>query len=270
MYNIAYPAQDEIDQAAINDAVEDVSDGCRVNSRQALTTTPSTIVEADDAEHGTEPTANKKGRSIDTITPAPTSETQVRELVKQHAGQSDATQKAAHSRKSTRVLASQQDDSFNTQSSNIPEMKRTLQGMMLPEHFTQGDTQTQSLAYASAARSESTESPARSEISPWKPAATDIPRVISKPMLSQSVASKLEAEKTNLRQNALKLAKPGSVKSKKNADLVLCQCGYSEEEGDMVCSCFVPSSRVTADISLLGQLHVLRFVAAPSLLRLHW
>lgn len=62
-----------------------------------------------------------------------------------------------------------------------------------------------------------------------------------KMLLLSQVAKKLENERTKLRKDALKLAKPAGAREK-GADTVLCQCGHLEEEGgEMVCQKHVDS-----------------------------
>lgn len=95
---------------------------------------------------------------------------------------------------------------ISTQSSDVPKMKQALQGMLRPEYLSQGDTQTQAIHQPTA--------PVQLTLLP-------------------NIARRLQTDKAKLEKNAVKAA--GVTKaSAKNADIVLCQCGHQEEEGDMV------------------------------------
>ena len=52
-------------------------------------------------------------------------------------------------------------------------------------------------------------------------------------MLSQSVVKSLELAKSKLRDTAHQLANAGS-KDQETSDIILCQCGHAQDEGDMV------------------------------------
>jgi hypothetical protein len=103
-------------------------------------------------------------------------------------------------------------------------MQRTIRGMMQIEHMTQGDTQPQrSLHPPQSEGTASTTSSTRGVPSAPAPNVT----------LSQAMTQNLDKSKGVLRKTASRLANgEGSKKLKTN--LILCQCGFAEEEGDMV------------------------------------
>jgi len=111
-------------------------------------------------------------------------------------------------------------------------MKSALQGMMQPEHISQGDTQTQSLVYPPPPVSETTASPSRYTVSPSKLSLAE-PVTSDKPCFSPKKAIELQREKQRLHDYAHDIAKRNGRKTKKG-DVVLCQCGYNKDEGDMV------------------------------------
>lgn len=132
------------------------------------------------------------------------------------------------------TFASQLDNSLNTQSSNVPMMRAALQNMMHAEHLTQGDTQTQSLLHPRLqAPSETTASPSRAdELTPDAQCALSSTG-LAKAALSPTKATELQKERHSLQQKALKAVRKGSKKAKKS-EVILCQCGYGKEEGEMV------------------------------------
>ena len=116
------------------------------------------------------------------------------------------------------------DESLNTQSSNVPNMQRTIRGMMQFEHMTQGDTQPQMFLHPPQSEgTASTTSSARGVPSAPAPKAT----------LSQTMIQNLDKSKGMLRKPASRLANSEGSKKQKTS-LILCQCGFAEEEGDMV------------------------------------
>ncbi|KAK3109680.1 hypothetical protein LTR53_016798 [Teratosphaeriaceae sp. CCFEE 6253] len=124
-------------------------------------------------------------------------------------------------------------DSLGTQSTHARGLKGAMQNMMHPEHMTQGDTQTQSVAYRpSDVRSESTEWHGPSTVSPTKSSmAIGVPD--ERPLLSQTKALRLKQDEAKLRKQALGLVRHAGRKIGKG-DIVLCQCGHAEEEDGMV------------------------------------
>lgn len=121
-------------------------------------------------------------------------------------------------------------DAVNTQSSNVLEMKGAFQSMMQPERVTQGDTQTQTVFSALYPPSETTATPSRAARSPpahinW---ASDSD---SKLVLSQTSAARLKQVRARRQTRAKTKAKGAKAQVD---DVVSCQCGHAEEEGDMV------------------------------------
>ncbi len=119
----------------------------------------------------------------------------------------------------SQYLLTQFDDLPQTQSSNVPEMRRALGAMMLPENFTEGDTQPLS-------------SPSRSV----ENKVNGFETMSKSSMLSQSVVNRLQGlRKSGIRAHLVKESKAGNVEQ---GDLILCQCGYNRSEGDMVGQAF--------------------------------
>jgi meiosis-specific protein len=128
---------------------------------------------------------------------------------------------------------SQTEDSFNTQASNALCMKGAFLGMMRPECMTQGDTQievqTQQLALsAHEARSCSLRHAEQAE-----QAGLGGVLLSKKAILLPVKAGTLKREKSRLRGKAFTLLQSTGKKTLRG-ELVLCQCGYGEEEGGMV------------------------------------
>ncbi|EGP88974.1 uncharacterized protein MYCGRDRAFT_91969 [Zymoseptoria tritici IPO323] len=126
----------------------------------------------------------------------------------------------------------------NTQSSVVPRMKSALGGMMLPEHLTQGDTQTQMPMRrpTAAARTISRvpNSPIEKEMSTAREdSLKQQPPVTTKMMLLPKLANLLEAKKSKLRKTALSLSQSTNTDADKE-ERVLCQCGLARDAGDMV------------------------------------
>jgi len=117
-------------------------------------------------------------------------------------------------------------------------MKHAFQDMMLPEHNTQGDTQTQRLVHqpvAALARapSQSTETPGDYSTSSMQDLAAPRYADIDRPTLSPTKTKQLNARKGQLQQKTLGLAKVPGRKAR-DGEVVLCGCGQTNEEGDMV------------------------------------
>jgi hypothetical protein len=119
--------------------------------------------------------------------------------------------------KASQRLLSQFDDIPNTQSSNVPEMRRALGAMMQAENFTQGDTQLRTSPPPQLAANPNAQS-------------SGLSRSSKALLLSQSVVSRLQFTKTNHQY-------PHAVSDPKSSqrDEILCQCGCNRAEGDMVC-----------------------------------
>jgi hypothetical protein len=116
------------------------------------------------------------------------------------------------------------DDDANTQSSVVPRMKTALNGMMYPEHMTQGDTQTQGLIRPPAAVSRVAESPPQN-------GKKHLPS--QKMVLLPKVTQSLEAERSQLRKAVLAICKKAGMNTNQS-EIVLCQCGHGKEEDAMV------------------------------------
>lgn len=206
-------------------------DAAQTEDDRLATTTPSTVVDSEDARESARPVQNIKEKEQGMITPVPTSDTIVLAVAPHDVQQHMPIEDIAAIKKAKQTQLSQLSEGFNTQSSNIPEMKYALKTMMQPEHITQGDTQTQ--WFPLPPRTESTEAPELGDESPARTTEPPSPVKGTKPVLSQSVAKVLEDTKSDLRQAALKLAKEEGSR-KKASDLILCHCECTQEEGDMV------------------------------------
>ena len=118
----------------------------------------------------------------------------------------------------------------DTQSSNIANMRRAFQGMMRPEHITQGDTQMQFADIGThPPASESTATPSFTSPSPFISKINVPSKAVVKPVLSPTKARLLTNNTKRLKQRAQKAGKKAE-----DDDIVTCQCGHAEEEGDMV------------------------------------
>lgn len=126
----------------------------------------------------------------------------------------------------SQLLLSQFSDVPNTQSSNVLGMRNAFANMMHPEQLTQGDTQTQVISPSPILRNNK-ERTAKDPAPPVK---------IAKPALSQHICKMLDSKKHELRQAARSVGKRTHQGSGGAAQVVLCQCGYEGEEGDMVSS----------------------------------
>ncbi len=123
----------------------------------------------------------------------------------------------------TQHLLSQFDDTFSTQSSNVPQMRKRLRSMMQPENFTQGDTQTQAMSPTLPNGRDETTTP-----------GPPLPPSSGQAALSQSVVKVLEQSKRELRQKAHTSLQAKRSDQTNKDHLILCECGYHETEGDMV------------------------------------
>jgi hypothetical protein len=127
---------------------------------------------------------------------------------------------------------------ISTQSTVVPRMKTALNNMMHPEHWTQGDTQTQMSMrpppLINRALSRIPISPAQEN--PFVPDELPInqqPRASDSMTLMPEIAKELSAKKPQLRKTALGLSNTAASQSAKE-DIVMCQCGHESEERDMV------------------------------------
>lgn len=164
-------------------------------------------------------------------------------------------------------------DNMDTQTSNVPRMRSALQSMMLPEHLTQGDTQTQ--AFLMSSTGDSVQTPPSSKRHAVGLASSAVGMDISrrsthhtyKVTLLPDVASQREANKKELRQNAQKLSK-ASINRFKQTDVVLCQCRQNVDDGEMVS--LLRKIKRCALTCIAAPVHLLRHLPAPTLLWLHW
>ena len=216
----------EFSQAGIHDA-----DPHNEKVRQTTTTLPATV-DTDDNAHGMEKQtqrANEAKSGMLSLLSTSDLSVDAAAAPRSHVPGNALVERLKQAR------SSQADETFDTQSSNVPGMKKALTAMMLPEVITQGDTQTQQ--FPPQPPSESAEGPNFDDLSPLHKETPETPFRRDKPALSQFAAQVLENAKPELRQIALALAIAKSS-TKKTSDLILCQCGYDRDEGDMV-SCVV-------------------------------
>lgn len=143
---------------------------------------------------------------VDPTTPAPTSALAIRQVEHETPPAGGPTPVQANFPAGPTLKAS-----IDTQSSDVPNMKKALQGMMRPEYLSQGDTQTQAM----------------------QPAPVVEPSASAQLTLLPDIARQLRQNKVKLERTALNLAGV-TRKNSKDSDILLCQCGYREEEGDMV------------------------------------
>lgn len=231
-YGTTSSKQAAIDIQDMAAKVVELPDAPQSSGDAADTSTPSTIIEDANRAPDAKLQTRRKTDKETTPTLATTSDPAVTAAFTQDARPDSTAQDVNHGGIVGAPVASQPDNSLNTQSSNIFDMKDTLRGMMQPEHITQGDTQTQSLLHPPPPRSESTESISHHTFSPSKLSIAE-PTVRDKPALSQTKATELSRDKQRLHQYAHELAKRAGRNMKKG-HVTLCQCGYEKEEGDMV------------------------------------
>ena len=155
-----------------------------------------------------------------------------------------------------------------TQSSMVNSMSRDLQSMMHPEEITQGDTQAWGAFQQTAHEDSPTVTPTTTQASTRK--MERISTTFSNdtfPLLAEA-QRKISARKASHKKTAKALAEKAGG-SNDTGQTVLCQCGFGEEEGDMV---RVPLIGITwlpcSDIST-GAMLLLLNVATLALLRLH-
>ncbi|KAK4545923.1 hypothetical protein LTR36_002487 [Oleoguttula mirabilis] len=230
-YGPSYSKQADIDMLEESPRVVEMADGPPSDRSHTDIVTPSTVVqEAIKPADGVVQGRRKTVKDLNP-TPAPTSDPPLTAAPSQEPRPDSSTQFVHPSTDAVASFPSQLEDSLNTQASNVRNMKKVLKDMMLPEQISQGDTQTQALPHLPTL-SESTESPSRYTVSPSKLPIAE-PTVRDKPALSPTKASELERDQRRLRQHAHDLAKRKGRKTK-NGEVVLCQCGYMEEEDGMV------------------------------------
>lgn len=143
---------------------------------------------------------------VDPTTPAPTSALAIQQVEHETPPAGDPTPVQANFPAGPTLKGS-----IDTQSSDVPNMKKALQGMMRTEYLSQGDTQTQAM----------------------QPAPVVEPSAPAQLTLLPDIARQLRLNKVKLERTALNLAGV-TRRNSKDSDILLCQCGYREEEGDMV------------------------------------
>lgn len=260
-YTSLLDPQEIIDEVTFSEGVGDVPQRAHAQNERTVSSSAATVVEAGNVQQQTRNLTNA-AKTNGMVTPMPTSDAPEFALLQRTKSAAADVSELPRSQSNKQLDASQLEAySSNTQSSNIPGMKKALNGMMQQEHMTQGDTQTQ--LYPPPQQSESTEIPDLSDLSPSKETDFGSPVRGTKPMLSQSVAKFLEKAKPSLHQAARKLAKAPSTKS--TSDIVLCQCGHDEDEGDMVSNTKVFGQYLVTNFTS-GQLLVLWYLAASPLL----
>jgi hypothetical protein len=120
-----------------------------------------------------------------------------------------------------------------TQSSMVNSMSRDLQSMMHPEEITQGDTQAFGTLQQSAYEDSPTVSPTTAHASTRR--TERFSTIVSKdtfPLLAETQQN-ISARKPYHKKAAKALAaKAGGTND--TGEMVLCQCGFGKEEGDMV------------------------------------
>lgn len=119
------------------------------------------------------------------------------------------------------------EDSLDTQTSDAPLMKRAARSWMLPEHYTQGDTQTQQPLNSVTPECGIPDTPMQS------PASTRGSHAPQKLRLLPAMHKQLQRSRRQLKKSALKLATP-SLPGSSVSHWILCQCGHNSEEGAMV------------------------------------
>lgn len=124
-------------------------------------------------------------------------------------------------------------DNAETQSSMVTSMSRHLQGMMHPEQITQGDTQAYDTLQQSAYEDSPTVTPTTTQASIRKTGrfSTIVSNDIF-PLLVETQQN-ISARKPYHKKAAKALAEKAGG-SNDTGQMVLCQCGFGKEEGDMV------------------------------------
>jgi hypothetical protein len=167
----------------------------------------------------------------------------------------------------TRRMTSK-NDNVETQSSIVTSMSRDLRSMMHPEEITQGDTQAYGTLQQSAYEDSPTVSPTTAYASTRR--TERFSTIVSNdtfPLLAETQRN-IKARKPHHKKAAKALAEKAGG-SNDTGQMVLCQCGFGKEEGDMVRA--LPSwiSWVTHPDASTGTMLLLLNVATPALLRLH-
>ncbi|KAK5119758.1 hypothetical protein LTR85_007334 [Meristemomyces frigidus] len=231
-YGPAHSKQADIDDMLDGTSrITEVTDAPPSNLSDVDTVTPSTIIEQENKSVDAARHVRRKTIKDPVTTPAPTSDPPVTVAPPQEPRPDSPTQDINATAEAMAPFPTQLEDSLNTQSSNVHDMKNVLKDMMLPERISQGETQTQALVRPPSL-SESTVSPSRYTISPSKLSISE-PAVRDKPLVSPTKADELQRDKKRLREHAHHLAKRNGGKTK-TGEIILCQCGHPKEEDGMV------------------------------------
>jgi len=125
-------------------------------------------------------------------------------------------------------------DNAEPQSSMVNSISHDLQGMMYPEEITQGDTQAWGGTFQQPAHEDSpTVTPTTTNASARK--TGHFSTIVSNDTfpLSAETQQDITARKPYLKKAAKALAEKAGG-SNETGQLVLCQCGFGKDEGDMV------------------------------------
>lgn len=133
-------------------------------------------------------------------------------------------------------------DNAESQSSLVRNMVGDLENMMQPEQITQGDTQTQSTYQRAGFEDAVTVTPTTMRATPST--GSRLRNHVSKDMfpLQSDTQQEIALRKPYLVKSAKALARKAGGRTA-TGQMVLCQCGFGENEGEMVglfparCSC---------------------------------
>jgi hypothetical protein len=124
-------------------------------------------------------------------------------------------------------------DNAETQSSMVNSMSHDLQSMMHPEEITQGDTQAWGTLQQSAYEDSPTVTPTTTHASTRKTSLfSTIVSDDTFPLMPETQRN-ISARKPYHKKAAKALAEKAGG-SNDTGQMVLCQCGFGKEEGDMV------------------------------------
>jgi hypothetical protein len=180
-----------------------------------IAATPSTIIEN---EHAKGPPTVDDISHLDRIPDSDLASTYAASALESNADTSHIEPTNDEAANAPHTLLSQ----FDTQSSNVPEMRKALSAMMLAENFTQGDTQTQLISASQAQDNGPPIIPAKRPSSSTTPA------------LSQSVAQRLNGSNVGSREGAQAKASDDFHTTTDGDESVSCLCEYNELEGEIV------------------------------------
>jgi hypothetical protein len=167
----------------------------------------------------------------------------------------------------TKRIASKNDNA-EIQSSIVTSMSRHLQGMMHPEQITQGDTQAYGTLQQSAYEDSPTVTPTTTHASTRRMGRfSTIASNDTFPLLAETQQN-ISARKPYHKKAAKALAEKAGG-SNDTGQMVLCQCGFGKEEGDMVRAPLFGITWVSYSDILTGTMLLLLNLAALALLRLH-